>query len=209
MTGLKDIDYVLAKLDFLREERIWPNGLLYEELKEQHYLDEAVWLVGDVERVLGRKRGIRIGEEPDRDGQYFHYLAMWIFALDRLGAVDRRYREKAIALVRDIHPAFVVPGRGVHWKMREDLSGPYPGLGFGALDAFHGLVVYRLLDPAGLAPQIADMRSLVEASYRSLTITQDLGLGMMLWMTHFFPDEAWAVIQRTRALTVLDDMWVD
>jgi hypothetical protein len=159
--------------------------------------------------VLGRPRGIRIGEEPDRDGQYFHYLAMWIFALDRLGAVDRRYREKAIALVRDIHPAFVVPGRGVHWKMREDLSGPYPGFGFGALDAFHGLVVYRLLDPAGLAPQIADMQALVEASYRTLTITQDLGLGMMLWMSHFFPDEPWAVIQRTRALSVLEQMWVD
>jgi hypothetical protein len=30
-----------------------------------------------VQRVLGRQRGIRIGEEPDRDGQYFHYLAMW------------------------------------------------------------------------------------------------------------------------------------
>ena len=98
----------------------------------------AEWVVAEVERVLGRPRGIRIGEEPDRDGQYFHYLAMWIFALDRLGAVDSRYREKAIALVRAIHPAFVVPGTGVIWKMREDLSGPYPGFGLGALDAFHG-----------------------------------------------------------------------
>ena len=63
-------------------------------------------------------------------------------------------------------------------------------------------MVYRLLDPAGLAPEIADMRALVEASYRTLTITQDLGLGMMLWMSHFFPDEPWAVIQRTRALAM-------
>ena len=55
-------------------------------------------------------------------------------------------------------------------------------------------MVYRLLDPAGLAPEIAEMRALVEASYRALTITQDLGLGMMLWMSHFFPDEPWAVI---------------
>ena len=93
--------------------------------------------------------------------------------------------------------------------MREDLSGPYPGFGLGALDAFHGLVVYRLLDPVGLAPEIADMEALVEASYRALTITQDLGLGMMLWMSHFFPDEPWAVLQRTRALAMLDRMWVD
>jgi hypothetical protein len=30
--------------------------------------------------------------------------------------------------------------------MKEDLSGPYPGYGFGALDAFDGYVSYRLLD---------------------------------------------------------------
>ncbi|MGH6830226.1 MAG: hypothetical protein ACREDG_03630, partial [Methylocella sp.] len=99
MKGLKDIDYVLAKLAFMRSERIWPNGLrylwtdsfglvlfvsLYEELKEQRFLDEAVRLAAEVERVLGRKRGIRIGEEPDRDGQYFHYLAMWLYALSVL-----------------------------------------------------------------------------------------------------------------------------
>jgi hypothetical protein len=221
---LREIDAVQARLARMRQARIWPNGLrylwtdafgvvllvsLWHELHDDRLLRECEWVVAEVERVLGRPRGIRIGEEPDRDGQYFHYLAMWIFALDRLGAVDRRYREKAIALVRDIHPAFVVPGRGVHWKMREDLSGPYPGYGFGALDAFHGLVVYRLLDPAGLAPQIADLSALVEASYRTLAIGQDLGLGMMLWMSHFFPDEPWAVLQRTRALSVLDRMWID
>jgi hypothetical protein len=29
MRGLKDIDYVLAKLAFIRNERIWTNGLRY------------------------------------------------------------------------------------------------------------------------------------------------------------------------------------
>ena len=48
-------------------------------------LDEAEWLVAEVDLVLGRPRGIRIGEASDRDGQYFHYLAMWLFALARLG----------------------------------------------------------------------------------------------------------------------------
>ena len=38
-------------------------------------------------------------------------------------------------------------------------------------------------------------------------ITQDLGLGMMLWMTHFFPDEPWAKLQRRRCLTILERMW--
>jgi len=220
---LSELGAVLDKLTWMKQERIWPNGKrylwtdafgvvllvsLWRELRDDRYLEECKWLVAEVERVLGRPRGLRIGEAPDRDGQYYHYLAMWIFALTRLGAIDPQYRRKAIALAHDLHPAFVVPGVGVIWKMREDLAGPYPGYGLGALDAFHGLVVYQLLDPAELSAEIAEMRALVEASYRSLTITQDLGLGMMLWMSHFLPREPWAVVQRERALRVLDRMWI-
>src|SRR5581483_10193071 len=145
MRGLKDIDYVLAKLAVMRSERIWPNGLrypwtdafgvvllasLYAELKEEKYLDEAERVVAEVGRVLGRKRGIRIGEEAGRDGQYFHYLAMWLYALHVLGRFKPEYRERGVRLAHDIHRPFVVPGRGVVWKMKEDLSGPYPGYGF-------------------------------------------------------------------------------
>jgi hypothetical protein len=224
MTGLKGIDYVLAKLAFMRAEHIWPNGLrylwtdafglvllvsLYEELKQQQFLDEAVALESEVQRVLGRKRGIRIGEEADRDGQYFHYLAMWLYALAVLGRHEPAYRDKGIALARDIHGPFVVPGRGVIWKMKEDLSGPYPGYGFGALDAFDGYVSYRLLDEQALASEIADMRELIDRIAEDLVITQDLGLGMMLWMTHFFPREWWAEIQRQRSLAMLDRMWME
>jgi hypothetical protein len=153
--------------------------------------------------------GIRIGEAADRDGQYFHYLAMWLFALGRLGTVRDGYRERAVTLARAIHPRFVVAGVGVTWKMLEDLSGPYPGYGLGAIDAFHGYVVYRLLDADALAGEIAEMRDLVERDYRRLSIAQDLGLGMMLWLSHVFPDEPWAVVQRDRALVMLDSMWVD
>jgi hypothetical protein len=97
---LQQIDYVLAKLDWMRGERIWPNGLrylwtdafgvvlfvsLHRKLGDDIWLERAEELVADVERVLGRPRGLRIGQAPDRDGQYFHYLAMWLFALARLG----------------------------------------------------------------------------------------------------------------------------
>jgi hypothetical protein len=58
---------------------------LYQALDEERYLDQAEWLVSEVNRVLGRPRGIRMGEEADRDGQYFHYLAMWLFAQSVLG----------------------------------------------------------------------------------------------------------------------------
>ena len=61
---------------------------LYEALKEERYLGEAKQLVAEVERALGRKRGIRIGEELDRAGQYFHYLAMWLYALPCLDATS-------------------------------------------------------------------------------------------------------------------------
>ncbi|UCF92135.1 MAG: hypothetical protein JSW39_28365 [Desulfobacterales bacterium] len=215
---------VIAKLDWMRRQRIWPQGLrylwtdafgvvllvsLYNQLGDAQYLAQAEQVVGDVQRVLGRPRGIRIGQAPDRDGQYFHYLAMWLYALGRLGKVKPAYRRQAVDLVRQIHPAFVQPGQGVIWKMQEDLSAPYPGYGWGALDPFHGYVVYRLLDARQLRSEIADMALLVEKTYRDLEITQDLGLGMMLWFTHFFPDEPWAAVQRERALATLDQMWIE
>jgi hypothetical protein len=223
MRGLQDIDYVLSKLTWMRQEKIWPNGLrylwtdafgvvllasLYEALNEQKYLDEAYWVVDEVKRVLGRPRGIRIGEEPDRDGQYFHYLAMWLYALHVLARHDPKFREEGVALARNIHAPFVVPGRGVLWKMQEDLSAPYPGYGFGALDAFDGYVSYRLLDADALTPEIAEMKQLIDSMVGELVITQDLGLGMMLWMTQFFPEEDWAVLQRRRSLGMLDQMWM-
>jgi hypothetical protein len=136
-----NIEVVLDKLRWMRQQRIWPNGLrylwtdafglvllvsLHRQLGERSYLDEAESLVGQVDRVLGRAHGIRIGEAPDRDGQYFHYLAKWLFALGRLGQLKGEYRNRAIALARDIHRAFVIPGMGVIWKMKEDLSGPTP-----------------------------------------------------------------------------------
>ena len=219
---LSDTDYVLRKLDWMRQARIWPNGLrylwtdafgvvllvsLHVRLRRDKYLSEAEWLVAEVERVLGRRRGVRIGEESDRDGQYFHYLAMWLYALSVLGRFVPAYRERGVNLVKQIHGSFVLPGRGVHWKMLEDLSGPYPGYGFGALDAFDGYISYRMLDEVALADEIADMRALIQGPTSDLAITQDLGLGMMLWMTHFFPDENWAVTHRRRSLRVLDRMW--
>ena len=220
----RDLEYVLKKLDWMRAEGIWPNGLrylwtdafgvvlcvsLYRATKEQRWLDAAVQLVADVDRVLGRPRGYRIGEAPDRDGQYFHYLAMWLFALQRLGEHDPYYRDQGIRVARAVHPSFVIPGRGVIWKMEEDLSAPYPGYGLGSMDAFDGYVSYRLLGEEELATEIAEMKAIMERQYRQLDIDQDLGLGMMLWLAHFFPEENWARAQSQRAFDALDRLWRD
>ncbi len=216
------ISYVQDKLRWMRSRKIWPNGLrylwtdafglvllvsLYEKLDDLSYLDEAERLVAEVDRVLGRSRGIRIGEEPDRDGQYFHYLAMWLYALAVLGRHIGAYTQKGIELVRQIHEPFLVPGHGVIWKMQEDLSEPYAGTGFGALDAFDAYVSYRMLGEEALSAEIADMRALIDKHNSDLFITQDLGLGMMLWLSHFFPSEDWAIVQKRRCLEMLDGMW--
>jgi hypothetical protein len=218
----ESISYIQNKLRWMRSNQIWPNGLrylwtdafgvvllvsLYEELDDTSFLDDAEWVIADVDRVLGRPRGIRIGEAPDRDGQYFHYLAMWLYALAVLGRHISVYKQKGIELVHQIHKPFLVPGHGIIWKMQEDLSGPYPGTGLGALDAFDGYVSYRMLDEDALSSEIADMRALIDMHNTDLFITQDLGLGMMLWLSHFFPSEVWAIVQRQRCLDMLENMW--
>lgn len=219
-----DLDYVLEKLAWMEAERIWPNGLrylwtdafgvvlyvsLFRETGQARWLDCARELVAEVDRVLGRPKGYRIGQAPDRDGQYFHYLAMWLFALACLGEHDHEYRKKGIRIAKEIHDPFVLPGRGVIWKMEEDLSGQYPGYGLGAMDAFDGYVSYRLLSETELSHEIGEMRAIIERQYENLRIDQDLGLGMMLWLAHFFPHEDWAVVQRETSLAALDYLWVD
>lgn len=221
--AVRDLDYVLNKLEWMRAERIWPNGLrylwtdafglvlyvsLFRETGERRWLDDAKQLVAEVDQVLGRPRGYRIGEAADRDGQYFHYLAMWLFALACLGDHEPAYREKGMSVAKAVHRPFVLPGRGVIWKMEEDLSAPYPGYGLGAMDAFDGYVSYRLLGEQELAAEIAEMREIIERQYRQLDIDQELGLGMMLWLAHFFPEEDWAKV-RERSLAALDRLWVD
>jgi len=129
--------------------------------------------------------------------------------LAALGDHRPDYRRRGIEIARDVHQAFVLPGRGVIWKMTEDLSGPYPGYGLGALDAFDGYISYRLLDEQALAAEIAEMRALIEGQYRTLAIDQDLGLGMMLWLAHFYPEKEWAHVQAGRSLAALDRLWVD
>ena len=69
MAACKDTRYVLDKLAWMRTEGIWPNGQrylwtdafgvvllmsLHAESGERRYLDQAEWVVAEVDRVLGR-----------------------------------------------------------------------------------------------------------------------------------------------------------
>ncbi|MEZ5238949.1 MAG: hypothetical protein R2716_08345 [Microthrixaceae bacterium] len=226
LAGGDPVEAVLGRLAWAESERIWPNGLRYlwtdgfgvvllcslaEATGEEHHLGRAEDLVGEVDRVLGRSVGYRIGETPDRYGQYFHYLTVWAFALGVLGRRRTGYRERALQLLRGVHPRFVVPGRGIHWKMLEDLSGPEPGFGMGALDPFQALAVYRFIDGGRgeLARETAELEALVEQLWEDLVIHQDLGLGMMLWAASWCARDRWALVHRRRSLEVLEAMWVE
>lgn len=48
-------------------------------------------------------------------------------------------------------------------------------------------------------PRLRKMKALIDRDYRTLDIEQDLGLGMMLWFAHFYPEAAWAKLQSRRA----------
>jgi hypothetical protein len=65
----QNIEKALVKLDWTRRQHIWPNGRrylwtdafgvvllisLHRELAQQNFLDDAEWVVEEVERVLGR-----------------------------------------------------------------------------------------------------------------------------------------------------------
>jgi len=213
-------------LEFMEKNKIWPNGLrylwtdsfglvllvsLYNETKNTKWLDLSEKLVKDVNKVLGRKIGYRIGEQPDRHGQYYHYLIMWVYALWRLGQIKYEYHKHSIDLIKQIHKPFLVKGRGIYWKMKEDLSGPYANIGFGAMDHLDGYVIYRLVDEGTgfLTEEIEDMKELVDKTYKDMDLDQDLGAGMTLWLTHFFSEETWAKYLKIHSLKTLDKMWKD
>ncbi|KAH6624264.1 hypothetical protein B0J18DRAFT_465501 [Chaetomium sp. MPI-SDFR-AT-0129] len=156
---------------------------LARETGSTSYLTIAQRLAKTVHDVLGRTRdgkarlpratdeeplagGLRIGkmEEkgPDGDGQYHHYLTLWMFALDRLARAtgEGEYNRLAVQLAKAIHPHFVLRRRRgsepdvggsasvetlrMVWKISTDMNTVLvPSEGH--LDAATGYVVYSLL----------------------------------------------------------------
>lgn len=197
---------------------------LYKETNETQYLTLAKRLVQNVHDILGQTRdgksrlpgatdqnplggGLRIGKMdesgPDGDGQYHHYLTLWMFALNRLSIAsgDQAYNDQAISLAKAIHPHFFI-GRGTSsprmvWKISMDMSRPLVA-SQGHLDATTGFVVFRLLQAAAkerrvLAEEIADYKKVMSLR-DSLNASNDtLDLGMALWIAHWFAgSEEWA-----------------
>jgi len=224
MPTSQNLDLVLERLDRLRGDGLWPNGRrdlwtdalgvvcllsLHQALDDRRYLDEAEWIAQEVDRVLGRRRGIRIAEGPEGIGQTFRSQALWIYALYRLGRFQPQYAARALGVVREIHAPFVRPRAGIISRMEENLAAPFPGSDSGRLEVFLGLAVYRQLDAEALRPEIEELEGLVRKTYQALAPDHGADLGLLLWVTHFFPDEAWSLLLRERVVSALDARWVD
>jgi hypothetical protein len=192
------------------------------------YLILARRLVETVHDVLGRTRdgrsrlpgatdenplggGLRIGkiEEsgPDGDGQYHHYLTIWMFALNRLSLTtgDPTFNRQAVALARAIHPRFFVNRQSTRprmvWKMAMDLSTALVP-SEGNLDPIDGYVIFRLLQASAretndgvkvLDEEIGDYKRVMERKGEHFVSSDPLDLGMTLWTAHWFSEkEGWA-----------------
>lgn len=217
---------------------------LHHATKQRKFLLQAEALARDVHADLGFRRGsrkkrlsaqasaaapllggLRIGKpQAHEDGQYFHYLTKWMFALLRLSAAggDARYLAWAVQLAAVAHRRFVLrdadgePVRMV-WKRSTDLERVMVS-GEGTLDPFDGLVTFRLLQRASaeasgpgcrpvLEREIADMQRLVDRRAAALTMSDDaLDLGQALWLAAWFPGEKWARQLASVALAGLEKL---
>lgn len=208
---------------------------LYKETDETKYLTLAKRLVQSVHDVLGWTRdgksrlpgatdqnplggGLRIGkiEEggPDGDGQYHHYLTLWMFALNRLSIAsgDQLYNDQAISLARAIHPHFFIdrttPTPRMVWKISMDMKSVLVN-SQGHLDATTGFVVFRLLQATAkesyiLDGEIADYRKMMKLQDSHNASNDTLDLGMALWIAHWFAGaEAWAEYLGQNCITSL------
>ena len=210
---------------------LWTDGFavvnlltFYTETGNETFLPLAKRLVQTVHNVLGRTRGgssrlpgatddhpldggLRIGKideaGSDGDGQYFHYLTVWMFALNRMTLVanDDWYNNQAIRLAKAVLPRFMTDMSSERprmiWKMSMDLSDRLVNYE-GNLDPMDGYVTYKLLqetadDKFVLQGEIAALRRVVDARVQGYSSADPLDLGMTLWTAHWLKDEEeWA-----------------
>ncbi|KAK5663925.1 hypothetical protein OQA88_136 [Cercophora sp. LCS_1] len=220
---------------------------LAKESSSPLYLSLAGRLVQTVHSVLGSTRdgttrlplatdeeplkgGLRIGKMKahgsDCDGQYHHYLTLWMFALNRLSLAtgEKMYNELAVQLAKAIHGHFVqrIEGGSLRmvWKISTDMQTILvPSEGH--LDATTGFVVYQLIQQTAehfkqegaqgdiLKHEIGEYRQLMNRVEKLKASSDSLDLGMGLWMAHWYRDEDWArtlgIESLEKARLVLDD----
>ncbi|PNP60982.1 hypothetical protein FNYG_14263 [Fusarium nygamai] len=214
---------------------------LYEETTDSKYLALAKRLVQTVHDVLGRTRdgasclpgatdaeplkgGLRIGKElatgSDGDGQYHHYLTLWMFALNRLSWAihDPSFNDLAIQLAKAIHPKFCFQsssGPKMVWKISIDMDKVLVPTE-GHLDAATGFVVFRMLQETAvqqgrndqlLKQEISDYEKVMHRKGSLYPSGDPLDLGMGLWICHFYAHEKWSQAFTRQAIDLVNDLF--
>ncbi|KIX10153.1 uncharacterized protein Z518_01234 [Rhinocladiella mackenziei CBS 650.93] len=225
-----------------RGRYLWTDGfavvnfLTLHQLTGEHcYLTFATNLVSTVHNVLGYTRdgksrlpgataehplngGLRIGKHdeagPDGDGQYFHYLTVWMFSLNRMTHVtgDKWYNDQAVAMAKAILPRFMTNMTSsrprMFWKLSMDLSYPLV-MSEGNLDPIDGYVTYSVLQASSddqriLKDEIAALKKIVDKKWQYYSSNDTLDLGMTLWTAHWVSaEEEWAAALSHKALECL------
>ncbi len=122
--------------------------------------------------------------EWDRDGQYFHYLTKWMYALDQVtrSTGNPQFNIWARELAETAHHAFTyIPPAGgprrMYWKMSTDLKRPLVS-SMGQHDPLDGFITYVQLSAtaarlpgAGQGPGLKDEKHEIEA----MVVAGDLG----------------------------------
>lgn len=183
------VHYTLGRHREDDERKGWISGLSEEEGRKHP-------TIGGLR--IGKRLNERKPNEPfdeelewERDGQYYHYLTKWMYALNKLGSVtkDQTYSLWAIELAKTAHSAFVysTPSgeKRMYWKMSIDLSRPLV-YAMGQHDPLDGLITYVYLqlsfpgkpDWLSLDSEINDMKSICEKAY--WYTTDPLGIGELL-----------------------------
>lgn len=129
------------------------------------------------ERAPGEPADDRL--EWERDGQYFHYLTKWMYALARVTQAtgQPQYLGWARELADTAHRRFVYESRGrtrMYWKMSIDLTRPQVS-SMGQHDPLDGYVTALVLGVPELA---SSYRSMIDPS--ALATADPLGIGGLL-----------------------------
>lgn len=166
----------------------------------------------------------------DGDGQYFHYVTKWMFALNRMSVAkgDRKYNNLAIQLAESTYPHFVYNRNSSHprmfWKISIDMKNPavpsegnlgiihFFSLCNTFLDPYDGLVTFRILQETSgkadiLQKEISELERMVNNKFQQYDSDDPLDLGESLWISHWFPSEKWSETLASRASSSLEDLW--
>ena len=168
----------------------WLSGLNDEEA-QQHPTQGGL--------RIGKKLNERQADEPideslewDQDGQYFHYLTKWMYALNCVSRVTNNsiYNRWAIELAKVAYNAFTyIPLTGgtkhMYWKMSVDLSRSLVA-SMGHHDPLDGLITFQQLEATAKQFSLklslqAEIESMVTMCKEKDWATEDaLGIGGLL-----------------------------